>query len=170
MNKKALTCGVSAAVEPTRRFCSTADLTAAPCPPSLRTAYALPTRAKRLDPVPTCRLARRASGFWICKADSNNAVYADQQILGYGPAWSPDSQKVTSYDGLADQIRMFDLADQPAVCLPLQHGRTHHLVSRQHEVHVHRYSARRKRLAHTRASRRFIVERHDHPAWRKRRT
>ena len=53
---------------------------------------------------------------------SNNAVYADQQILGYGPAWSPDSQKVTSYDGLADQIRMFDLATSLQFAFPSNTG------------------------------------------------
>ncbi len=53
---------------------------------------------------------------------SNNAVYADQQVLGYGPAWSPDSQKVTSYDGLADQIRMFDLATSQQFAFPSNTG------------------------------------------------
>jgi Tol biopolymer transport system component len=53
---------------------------------------------------------------------SNNAVYADQQILGYGPAWSPDSQKVTSYDGLADQIRMFDLQTSQQFVFPSNTG------------------------------------------------
>jgi len=53
---------------------------------------------------------------------SNNAVYADQQILGYGPAWSPDSQKVTSYDGLADQIRMFDLQTSQQFAFPSNTG------------------------------------------------
>ena len=47
---------------------------------------------------------------WVLDLQSgdNRPVYADPQILGYSPAWSPDSQKLASYDGLADQIRMFD--------------------------------------------------------------
>ncbi len=61
---------------------------------------------------------------WVLdlQSGSNNAVYADQQILGYGPAWSPDSQKVTSYDGLADQIRMFDLATSQQFVFPSNTG------------------------------------------------
>jgi hypothetical protein len=48
---------------------------------------------------------------WILDllSGQNSAVYEDQQIIGYGPAWSPDSTKLSSYDGLADQIRLFDL-------------------------------------------------------------
>jgi Tol biopolymer transport system component len=61
---------------------------------------------------------------WILDLQNgqNSAVYADQQILGYGPAWSPDSQKVTSYDGLADQIRMFDLATSQQFAFPSNTG------------------------------------------------
>jgi hypothetical protein len=61
---------------------------------------------------------------WVLdlQSGSNNAVYADQQVLGYGPAWSPDSQKVTSYDGLADQIRMFDLQTSQQFVFPSNTG------------------------------------------------
>jgi hypothetical protein len=61
---------------------------------------------------------------WVLdlQSGSNNAVYADQQVLGYGPAWSPDSQKVTSYDGLADQIRMFDLETSQQFLFPSNTG------------------------------------------------
>jgi WD40 repeat protein len=61
---------------------------------------------------------------WVLDLQSgqNSAVYADQQILGYGPAWSPDSQKVTSYDGLADQIRMFDLQTSQQFVFPSNTG------------------------------------------------
>lgn len=48
---------------------------------------------------------------WILDllSGQNSAVYEDQQILGYGPTWSPDSTKLASFDGLADLIRLFDL-------------------------------------------------------------
>jgi Tol biopolymer transport system component len=61
---------------------------------------------------------------WVLDLQSgqNSAVYADQQIIGYGPAWSPDSQKITSYDGLADQIRMFDLETSQQYVFPSNTG------------------------------------------------
>jgi Tol biopolymer transport system component len=61
---------------------------------------------------------------WVLDLQSggNSAVYADQQIIGYGPAWSPDSQKITSYDGLADQIRMFDLKTSQQYVFPSNTG------------------------------------------------
>lgn len=48
---------------------------------------------------------------WVLDLQSrqNSAVYEDPQIIGYGPVWSPDSSKLSSYDGLADQIRLLDL-------------------------------------------------------------
>jgi len=48
---------------------------------------------------------------WILDllSGQNSALYEDQQILGYGPTWSPDSTKLASFDGLADLIRLFDL-------------------------------------------------------------
>lgn len=35
-------------------------------------------------------------------------VYEDQQVLGYNPVWSPDSNKLASFDGLADTINLID--------------------------------------------------------------
>lgn len=43
------------------------------------------------------------------ESGSNGPVYEDQQILGYGPTWSPDSQKLASFDGLSDNINVIDL-------------------------------------------------------------
>lgn len=39
---------------------------------------------------------------------SDGPLYEDQQILGYNPSWSPDSQKLASFDGLADFINLID--------------------------------------------------------------
>ena len=36
-------------------------------------------------------------------------VYEDQSILGYNPSWSPDANRLASFDGLADFIHMIDL-------------------------------------------------------------
>ena len=38
-------------------------------------------------------------------------MYEDQQILGYNPTWSPDSNRLASFDGLADQIDIIDFQD-----------------------------------------------------------
>lgn len=47
---------------------------------------------------------------WVVDLEdaSNNPVYEDQQILGYNPVWSPDSNKLASYDGLVDFINLID--------------------------------------------------------------
>lgn len=42
----------------------------------------------------------------------NSPVYEDQQIIGYGPAWSPDGSRLVSFDGLSKQIRILNLTDQ----------------------------------------------------------
>jgi Tol biopolymer transport system component len=87
-------------------------------PNGLRIAYS------REAAGPSPDLPYGSPRIWVLdlQSGSNNAVYADQQILGYGPAWSPDSQKVTSYDGLADQIRMFDLATSQQFVFPSNTG------------------------------------------------
>jgi len=61
---------------------------------------------------------------WVLDLQSgqNSAVYEDRQILGYGPSWSPDSQKLASFDGLADQIRMLDLTDNQQYIFPSNTG------------------------------------------------
>ncbi len=68
---------------------------------------------------------------WILDllSGQNSAVYEDQQILGYGPTWSPDSTKLASFDGLADLIRLFDLKTKQQYIFPVQHRRTDHMVS-----------------------------------------
>jgi Tol biopolymer transport system component len=48
---------------------------------------------------------------WVLnlKDGSNAAVFEDQQVLGYNPSWSPDSNKLASFDGLADFYNLIDL-------------------------------------------------------------
>jgi Tol biopolymer transport system component len=52
----------------------------------------------------------------------NGPVYEDQQVLGYNPSWSPDSQKLISFDGLADQINLFDLSTNQQFVFPSNTG------------------------------------------------
>lgn len=61
---------------------------------------------------------------WILDllSGQNSAVYEDQQILGYGPTWSPDSTKLASFDGLADLIRLFDLKTKQQYIFPSNTG------------------------------------------------
>ena len=61
---------------------------------------------------------------WILDLPSgqNSALYEDQQILGYGPTWSPDSTKLASFDGLADLIRLFDLKTKQQYIFPSNTG------------------------------------------------
>lgn len=37
------------------------------------------------------------------------ALYQDSQILGYGPVWSPNGQRLAFFDGSVNSIRMLDL-------------------------------------------------------------
>ncbi len=52
----------------------------------------------------------------------NHPVYEDRSILGYNPSWSPDSNKLASYDGLADQINMLDLNGNARFIFPSNTG------------------------------------------------
>lgn len=63
---------------------------------------------------------------WV--VDLQNAktgpVYEDQQVLGYNPSWSPDSSKLISFDGLADQFHLFDFSNNAQILFPSNTGGT----------------------------------------------
>ena len=63
--------------------------------------------------VPVSELSFGSPRIWVLDLQSrqNSPIYEDQQILGYGPAWSPDSKKLASYDGYSKQIRLLDLTN-----------------------------------------------------------
>jgi hypothetical protein len=63
---------------------------------------------------PTPDIAFGSPRVWLLNLETgaNNPVYADQQVLGYNPSWSPDSTKLVSFDGYADQINLFNLGTQ----------------------------------------------------------
>lgn len=59
---------------------------------------------------PTPDLPFGSPRIWVVNLQSgaNQAVYEDQSILGYNPSWSPDANRLASFDGLADFIHMID--------------------------------------------------------------
>lgn len=59
---------------------------------------------------PTPDLPFGSPRIWVVdlESGSDGPVYEDQQILGYNPAWSPDSNKLASFDGMEDYIHMID--------------------------------------------------------------
>lgn len=61
---------------------------------------------------------------WVLdlQTGQNNPLYEDQQILGYGPTWSPDSNKLASFDGLSDQIFIIDLKKNKQFIFPSNTG------------------------------------------------
>jgi hypothetical protein len=60
---------------------------------------------------PTPDLPFGSPRVWVVDLASgaNGPVYEDQSILGYNPSWSPDANRLASFDGLADFINMIDL-------------------------------------------------------------
>lgn len=61
---------------------------------------------------------------WVLdlQTGQNSPVYEDPQILGYNLSWSPDSTKLTSFDGLADLIRIIDLKNNDQYSLASNTG------------------------------------------------
>jgi Tol biopolymer transport system component len=43
-------------------------------------------------------------------ANQTRQVYADSQIIGYGPSWSPDGSRLAMYDSLNNGVRVLELA------------------------------------------------------------
>ncbi|MBI5297879.1 MAG: PD40 domain-containing protein [Chloroflexi bacterium] len=54
----------------------------------------------------------------------NGPVYADQQVIGYGPSWSPDGARLASFDGLSDQLRILDLTNSEQFIFSSETGDT----------------------------------------------
>lgn len=65
-----------------------------------------------------------APRIWVLDLGSkqNATLYEDQQIIGHGPVWSPDGTWLSSYDGLADEIRLLNLATGNQLIIPSQTG------------------------------------------------
>jgi Tol biopolymer transport system component len=56
--------------------------------------------------------------------NQNSPVYEDQQVICYGPSWSPDGTRLACFDGLADQLRILDLTSSEQFIFPTGTGDT----------------------------------------------
>ncbi len=59
---------------------------------------------------------------WDSAANQTSPVYADSQIIGYGPSWSPDGRRLAIYDALNDGVRVLEFASGAETFLPCSTG------------------------------------------------
>lgn len=61
---------------------------------------------------------------WTVSAATGQAapVYADSQVLGYGPTWSPDGRRLAFFDGANTSIRLLDLESGAEMLVPTRMG------------------------------------------------
>lgn len=73
---------------------------------------------------PSPNLDFGAPRIWVLDIETrqNAPLYENQQIIGYRPVWSPDGTRLSSYDGLADEIRLLDLVTGSQLIIPSQTG------------------------------------------------
>lgn len=73
---------------------------------------------------PTPDLPFGSPRIWVVdlESGSDGPVYEDQSILGYNPSWSPDANRLASFDGLADFIHMIDFTSGEQVLFPSTTG------------------------------------------------
>ena len=77
-------------------------------PNSQYIAYTRDSSGKRKDrPFGSPRI-------WLLNLQTgeNSPVYEDEEILGFNIYWSPDSNRIASFDGLSNKIRIIDLAQK----------------------------------------------------------
>ena len=74
--------------------------------------------------APTADLSFGSPRIWVFNLETRQdaPLYEDQQIIGYGPEWSPDSTRLSSYDGIKDEIRLLDLITSEQMIIPSQIG------------------------------------------------
>lgn len=67
---------------------------------------------------------RGAPRVWIYDFPTGQAsqLYADNQLLGYGPSWSPDGRRLAAWDGSVGSIRVVELATGDMMLLQTQSG------------------------------------------------
>jgi len=70
--------------------------------------------------------AARATRAWVVDVSTAQSalLFADAQLLGADPAWSPDGRRVAVYDARAGGIRVHDLRDGSTVLLTSEPGET----------------------------------------------
>jgi Tol biopolymer transport system component len=73
---------------------------------------------------PTPDLPFGSPRIWVVdlKSGANAPVYEDQSILGYNPSWSPDANRLASFDGLADFIHLIDFQSGEQFLFPSTTG------------------------------------------------
>ncbi len=72
----------------------------------------------------TASTPRGAPRVWIYDFATGQAsqLYADTQLLGYGPSWSPDGRRLAAWDGSVGSIRVVELATGDMMLLKTQSG------------------------------------------------
>jgi Tol biopolymer transport system component len=87
-------------------------------PDGKRLAYTRETAALPPD------IPRGAPRPWVLDLDSgqNAPVYADPQIIGYGPSWAPAGSLFASWDGVNGGIHVIDLQSGEETLLPTESG------------------------------------------------
>jgi Tol biopolymer transport system component len=85
---------------------------------SNRLAYTRETAAIPPD------IPRGAPRPWVLDLDSgqNASVYADPQLIGYGPSWAPAGNLFASWDGINGGIHVIDLQSGKETLLPTESG------------------------------------------------
>jgi uncharacterized membrane protein YraQ (UPF0718 family)/Tol biopolymer transport system component len=70
--------------------------------------------------------AARATRAWVVDVNTAQSalLFADTQLLGADPTWSPDGRRVAVYDARAGAVRVHDLLDGSAVLLASEPGET----------------------------------------------
>jgi len=74
--------------------------------------------------APTADLSFGSPRIWVFNLETRQdaPLYEDQQIIGYGPGWSPDGTRLSSYDGIKDEIRLLDLVTSEQMIIPSETG------------------------------------------------
>jgi hypothetical protein len=73
---------------------------------------------------PSTDLQFGAPRIWLLKLETkvNAPLYEDQQIVGYGPVWSPDGTYLSSFDGLSDKIHLLNLVTNDQIIISSNKG------------------------------------------------
>jgi Tol biopolymer transport system component len=56
------------------------------------------------------------------KTGETESLFTDPQVIGYGPSWSPDGQKIATFDGVDNQIQILDLNTKKDTIIPTNSG------------------------------------------------
>jgi TolB protein len=63
---------------------------------------------------------------WILELsnDQTGQLYENDQVLGWGPTWSPDGNWIAAYDGTSTRIRVLNVQTKKEILLPSLMGTT----------------------------------------------